>query len=235
MTTLGAGAIVQDMNTANDNNTNRNGGGDDYRSFLLLDEISKDAGVTQRSMSKDLGIALGLINSYVKNLISKGYVTVSGIPKKRYTYYLTPKGFREKTRLTYAHLKNFTNLYRVARKDFSRLFANITERTNIQKVAFSGIDEITEIAYLSLKETTLELAAVFDNDSAGKNFFGLTVRPIADVAAIKPDLIVITSFAGSSELKEKLLKAGVDETIICDISTEGCIKKITKDKGDDIE
>lgn len=220
------------MNNVNNGNHEQ---GDDYRSFLLLDEISKDAGVTQRSMSKDLGIALGLINSYVKNLISKGYVTVSGIPKKRYTYYLTPKGFKEKTRLTYAHLKNFTNLYRVARKDFRGLFNNIKENTDIREVCFSGIDEITEIAYLSLKEAGLELTAVFDDDASGDNFFGLTVRPIADVAAIKPDLIVITSFAGSNKLKEKLLKAGVDETIICDISTEGWIKKITKDKGENIE
>lgn len=220
------------MNTAKDNN---NAEGNDYRSFLLLDEISKDASVTQRSMSKDLGIALGLINSYVKNLVSKGYVTVSGIPKKRYTYYLTPKGFKEKTRLTYAHLKNFTNLYRVARKDFSRLFLNIKEHSNITTVAFSGIDEITEIAYLSLKEAGLELTNVFDDDSVGKDFFGLTVRSIEDAAELKPELIVITSFAGSSQLKEKLIKGGVEEKIICDISANGWIKKITKDKGEAVE
>jgi len=44
---------------------------DDYRSFLLLDEISRNNEITQRDLSKRLGIALGLINSYIKNLASK--------------------------------------------------------------------------------------------------------------------------------------------------------------------
>jgi predicted transcriptional regulator len=80
---------------------------DDYRSFLLLDEISKNNEITQRDLSERLGIALGLINSYIKNLASKGYITISQIPRKRYKYYLTPQGFIEKTRLTYHHLQGF--------------------------------------------------------------------------------------------------------------------------------
>ena len=49
---------------------------EEYRSLLVLDEISKNGNVTQRDLSKNLGIALGLVNSYIKNLVSKGYVTV---------------------------------------------------------------------------------------------------------------------------------------------------------------
>ena len=58
---------------------------DDYRSLQLLDEISKNHELTQRDLSRKLGVALGLINSYLKNLVSKGYITVSTIPRKRYT------------------------------------------------------------------------------------------------------------------------------------------------------
>src|SRR5574340_629821 len=104
---------------------NKNEQSDDYRSLLLLDEISKGTELTQRDLSRKLNVALGLVNSYVKNLVSKGYITVSTIPRKRYKYYLTPSGFAEKTRLTYQHLQNFTNLYRVARRDFSLLFNKI--------------------------------------------------------------------------------------------------------------
>ena len=45
---------------------------EEYRSLLVLDEISKNGNVTQRDLSKNLGIALGLVNSYIKNLVSKG-------------------------------------------------------------------------------------------------------------------------------------------------------------------
>ena len=53
-----------------------------------------------RVRSELKGIALGLVNSYLKNLIAKGYITVKAIPPKRYTYYLTPTGFADSLRGT---------------------------------------------------------------------------------------------------------------------------------------
>ncbi len=198
---------------------------DDYRSLLLLDEISKNDELTQRDLSKNLGIALGLINSYLKNLISKGYITVSAIPKKRYKYYLTPGGFAEKTRLTYHHLQNFTNLYRVARKDFRSLF-HYMERSEVKRVAFCGVDEVAEIAYLSLKETELALAGIIDDTHAGKEFFGLEVLPLEKAGALDCDLIVVTTFRKGDEMKRGLVEAGISEEKTCDISGGGWIEKL---------
>jgi DNA-binding MarR family transcriptional regulator len=200
---------------------------DDYRSLQLLDEISRNNELTQRDLSKNLGIALGLINSYIKNLVSRGYITVSAIPKNRYKYYLTPKGFREKTRLTYEHLRNFTNLYRVARKDFLQLF-NAIEKSGIKKITFCGIDEVTEIAYLSLKEVELELVGVVDDIKKGERFFDYTVSPIEEATSIESELNVLTSFNRGGEITEALIKCGIIEDRICDISKGGWLKKIEK-------
>jgi DNA-binding MarR family transcriptional regulator len=197
----------------------------DYRSLLLLDEISKGSELTQRDLSKNLGVALGLINSYVKNLVSKGYITVSKIPKKRYQYYLTPGGFAEKTRLTYQHLQNFTNLYKVARRDFHLLFNNI-QNSDIKKVVFCGIDEITEIAFLSLKETDLELVGIVDNSSSGKKFFGQDIMTMEQIGKIGYDIVVITSFQNGEMLRKHLLELGVNEKKIYDISAGSWLKRI---------
>lgn len=198
---------------------------EDYRSFLLLDEISKNNELTQRDLSKKLGVALGLINSYIKNLASKGYITVSNIPKKRYKYYLTPSGFAEKTRLTYQHLQNFTNLYRTARRDYHTLFNSIRNKSAM-RIVFCGVDEVTEIAYLSLKETGLELCGIVDSKPGTHRFFGLEVLPITSVSSLGYDMIIITSFGEGERLKRELMEAGVDERDIRGINTEGWIKKI---------
>lgn len=198
---------------------------EDYRSFLLLDEISKNNELTQRDLSKKLGVALGLINSYIKNLASKGYITVSNIPKKRYKYYLTPSGFAEKTRLTYQHLQNFTNLYRTARRDFHTLFNSIRNKSSM-RIVFCGVDEVTEIAYLSLKEAGLELHGIVGHNPGSHRFFGLEVLPITSIASLGYDLIIITSFGEGERLKRELMDAGVDEGDIRGINTEGWIKKI---------
>lgn len=203
---------------------------DDIRSLKLLDEISKNETVTQRELKSHLGVSLGLVNSYIKNLVSKGYITVSQIPKRRYAYYLTPKGFTEKTRLTVDHLRNFTSVYKVARRDFTELFLKI-EKTNIKKVCFCGIDEITEIAFLSLNETDLELVGVVDLKenvlaSNKKNFFGTTITTIEGDGKVEADLFIITSFNESKEITEALTVSGIDKDNIYDISGEGWLEKI---------
>ncbi|NTW60045.1 MAG: winged helix-turn-helix transcriptional regulator, partial [Nitrospirae bacterium] len=51
-----------------------------YRDLQILDELANNDALTQRDLSKRMGIALGLVNSYLKNLIAKGYITVRNIP-----------------------------------------------------------------------------------------------------------------------------------------------------------
>ena len=181
---------------------------DDYRSFLLLDEISRNNKVTQRDLSRRLGVALGLINSYIKNLTSKGYVTIAAIPRNRYKYYLTPNGFIEKTRLTYHHLQNFTNLYRSARQDFQKLFQNL-QKENIKRVVFCGADEVTEIAYITLQEFEIELAGVVDTGAKDQSFLDQSIRPLEHLKRLDYDRVIVTSFIKEDELYAELLKAGI--------------------------
>lgn len=197
----------------------------DHNALLLLDELSKEQKITQRELSSRLGIALGLVNSYLKTLISKGYLTVSGIPRKRYTYYLTPHGLAEKARLTYQHLQNLTNLYKAARRDFTSLFQDLKGR-GAKRVVFLGTDEIAEIAYLSLKDAGLELVGVADIDPDKKRFFDFDVQPISMVAGMGYDTVVITSFVEAGTLRKALIEAGIEEGDISAANTEGWLKRI---------
>ncbi len=198
---------VQYMNVQNMNKKGRENR-DTYKDLLLLVEISNEKNLSQRDLSKRLNIALGLVNSYMKNLISKGYVTIKAIPSKRYAYYLTPKGFAEKSRLTYKHLQNFTNLYKIAKKDFQVLFRRL-EKENVKKVVFCGVDEVAEIAYISIQAFEIELIMVVDYEKGKKKFFNYTVRPLEDLKTGACDRVVITSMFRKEELHKKLLAIGV--------------------------
>lgn len=174
-----------------------------YRDLQILDELSTNDALTQRDLSKRMGIALGLVNSYLKNLVAKGYITVSTIPTKRYGYYLTPKGFAEKTRLAYDLLQDYTRIYREARSGFQKLFSEL-ERAGARKVLFAGMDEVAEIAFITLQETSLELVSVLDNDKAGEKFFGRDIRALDSVRDIPADSIIITSYLQREKLQRQL-------------------------------
>jgi DNA-binding MarR family transcriptional regulator len=161
-----------------------------YRSLLLLSEISGEEPLSQRELSRRLGIAVGLVNSYLKNLVAKGYVRVKNFPSNRYAYLLTPQGIAEKSRLAYQHLSYFTSLYTVARQDYLELFRRL-ESSGVTEVAFCGVDEVAEVAYLSLQETGIKLVAVMDDTRGGEEFFGVPVVPLAEgVGKIKAPLVI---------------------------------------------
>ncbi len=183
---------------------------EEYRALQILDELSNNNSLTQRELSKRLGIALGLVNSYIKNLIKKGYITVKSIPPKRYVYYLTPKGFTEKTRLTYRLLQDYTRIYREARANLKKLFQEI-QSEGAKRVVFAGADEVAEIAYITLQETKLELVGVMDDSQIGKEFFAFKVYPLKNLLQIEYDVVIIASYLKRSQLYEALKELGVEE------------------------
>lgn len=186
---------------------------DSYKSLLLLDEIAKGEPLSQRDLSKRLHIALGLVNSYVKNLVSKGYITISTIPAKRYTYYLTPKGFSEKTRLTYQLLQDYTNIYKEARRDFRKLFADLSIN-GTKKIIFAGADEVAEIAYISLQEFDLELEAVVDDEKAGMPFFKTTIMPLYNLETGDDVRFIVTTIAKKDDMLRRLISHGISPKLI---------------------
>lgn len=181
---------------------------DSSRSLQLLSEISGDEPLSQRELSRRLGIAVGLVNSYLKNLVSKGFVRVKNFPSNRYAYLLTPQGLAEKSRLAYQHLSYFTSLYTVARQDYLDLFRRL-EMSGVCEVAFCGVDEVAEVAYLSLKETGLKLAAVMDDGRQGDLFFGLPVVALAEGVREVSAPVVISSLKRRDELTQLLRGLGV--------------------------
>jgi DNA-binding MarR family transcriptional regulator len=182
---------------------------DSFRSLLLLSEIATEEPLSQRELAGRLGIALGLVNSYLKNLVAKGYVRVKNFPGNRYAYLLTPLGAAEKSRLAYQHLKYFTNLYLVARQDFSAMFASFAVE-GVTEVVFCGVDEVTEIAYLSLRGSGIELTAVMDDDRAGDSFFGRRIDPLGPTGVSERRRVVLTSIKKESVLRKRLAQLEVD-------------------------
>ena len=132
---------------------------DNLRSFLLMSELENDEPISQREIAGKLGIALRLVNSYLKSLVQKGFVTIKSYPSNRYAYLLTPQGFAEKSRIALQHMSNFNKHYRVTRQESLALFTNLKVQ-GIEAVVFCGIDDLTEISYLSYQQAGMGLEAI---------------------------------------------------------------------------
>src|SRR5215813_6396110 len=88
----------------------------------LLSSVEEDGARSQRRIAAELGIALGLVNAYLKRCVKKGLVKVHEVPARRYAYYLTPQGFAEKSRLTVQYLSDSFSFFRHAKADCAEVF-----------------------------------------------------------------------------------------------------------------
>ena len=96
----------------------------------LLTSIERDSPITQRKLAGDLGIALGLANSYLRRCMRKGLIKMSQVPLNRYAYYLTPQGFAEKSRLTAEYLVGVVQLFPAGPRRLRRAAAAV-QRTRL--------------------------------------------------------------------------------------------------------
>lgn len=189
-------------------NTPKESNQDDQRALLLMHELEDGTPLSQREIAGRLGIALGLVNAYLKTLAHKGFIQIKAYPRNRYAYLLTPEGFAEKSRLAYQHVTQFHRLFRTARQDSSTIFSRLREQ-GVSEVAFCGVDEFTEIAYLSLCDIGLDLVAVYDNSQVGVNFFGRTVQSLHNDKPLVNIPIVITSLRLADSYRKELLGHGI--------------------------
>ena len=62
----------------------------------VLDAVGRKSDISQRHLAQELGVALGMANSYLKRCVRKGLIKISDAPANRYMYYLTPKVSQKK-------------------------------------------------------------------------------------------------------------------------------------------
>lgn len=147
---------------------------DQVATLEILQAIEEEKGVTQRRLAKRLGVALGLTNSYLKRCARKGLIKVQQAPANRYLYYLTPKGFAEKGRLTAQYLAYSLDFYRRAGRSCDRLYRECRAQ-GWNRVLLCGLSDLAEIAAMRALEFEVETIGVFAPQCGRERFLG---RPV---------------------------------------------------------
>jgi len=164
----------------------------------ILETIDSQSDVTQRHLANRLGVALGLANSYLKRCVRKGLIKIEQAPANRYLYYLTPRGFAEKSRLTAEYLSSSFDFYRRSSSSCSRVFAECN-RQQFEGVVLCGASELAEIASLRASELGVKIVAILDRNTDRSEYIGIPVWSSLD-GKYDFDACVITDINPDSDL-----------------------------------
>ncbi len=189
----------------------------DLRTLKILEQVENDNASSQRDMAGELNISLGLVNSFIKRLVKKGYLKITSIPKTRIKYILTPRGAAEKTRLTYLYIQHSYNFYKESRQKLRDLFAEL-EKQSLTRIVFYGAGDLAEIAYISLQDTGIQLVAIVDDVKMGTRFMKLIVTDPVRLDTFAYDRILVTTINSRSAILEKIRQAGIPSDRVIEIS-----------------
>jgi DNA-binding MarR family transcriptional regulator len=179
----------------------------------ILEAIASGRPITQRSLSSQIGVALGLTNLLIRRLVAKGYVKVAKMGTQHIRYLMTTEGWEALGRATRQSLENTVHLYTETREHIRTSLALVSARcepdaSGAKRVIFYGAGDVAEIAFVSLQSTDLTLVGVVD-DVRRDRFFNFTICPPEHLSAgslgdIPYSHVVVTSLRHAESIRAHL-------------------------------
>jgi DNA-binding MarR family transcriptional regulator len=178
---------------------------DGMRDLRLLEELERNPIVSQRELSHKFGIALGLTNACLKRMARKGLIRIRGLNHRKIGYYLTPKGFTEKAKLSFHLISYIVQHYSELKKIISQRLLEM-QGHGLKRIVFYGVSDEMEVAYITLQGVNLKLVGIVEDDEkmTPRFVFGYEIEPVSRVQELKPDGILITSLTENEQKRERL-------------------------------
>ena len=192
----------------------------EFRCLSVLFAINESPDNSQSDIGDKTNLSSSMVNNYIKSFKHEDLITVTGNTNRTQNYYLTEKGRAVLSQSLLGYSAEIVQLYSAVKKEISHILTVFYEG-GIRTVVLFGAAETAEIVHAAIKDTDLVVIGIVDSskDKHGKPFNGLTIRKPEDIKKIKPDGVIITSFARQEEIYNDLLNLVGDSIKIKKLST----------------
>lgn len=123
---------------------------DDLASLRLLEEIERTPDLSQREISRRLGVSLGMTNLLIRRMAKKAWIKVTSLSGRRALYAMTPKGMAEKLRKTRDFVRLSIRYYAGLRRSLVDQIRSCGRPH--PRVALHGAGELVELVTEAVRE-----------------------------------------------------------------------------------
>jgi FlaA1/EpsC-like NDP-sugar epimerase len=175
---------------------------------MILDMIEKNPNITQREMSKAIGIAVSMINDHISEYENKGLVKRKKHSTKTVEYFVTKKGTERRKVLNIGYLNASQHLYNSAKENIESFLVQI-ENKKFQNILLYGAGEVAQILLHSIEtrvNSKINVLAIIDDDpnkqgNALNNKMIINRNQIIDYVH---DGILISSYINNNKMLKNL-------------------------------
>jgi DNA-binding MarR family transcriptional regulator len=183
-----------------------------YKEYMILDMIEKNSNITQREMSKTIGIAVSMINDYLNIYEKDKLIKRKKHSTKTVEYFVTKKGSERKKVLNISYLSASQQLYNSAKENIETFLIQI-ENKGFKNILLYGAGEVCEIllnAIKSSKIVSIKAQAIVDDniDKIGNKIGSTSIISRDSINDYQHDGILISSYTNNESIYNKLMQAG---------------------------
>jgi len=125
------------------------------REFELINIVGAELGSNQRDISRHMNLSLGMINILIRRLISKGYIRIEQLNKKKVQYILTPQGFAEKMRKSVKYTMKTISSIGLIKNRVREILRDLYEK-DVRDFYYYGNSDISALVEMVFRETLAE-------------------------------------------------------------------------------
>ena len=183
-----------------------------YKEYMILDMIEKDSRVTQREISKTIGVAVSMVNQYLDVYEKKGFIKRKKLSTKTVEYFVTKNGAERRKVLNIGYLNSSQQMYNSAKENIEQFLIQI-ENKGFKNILLYGAGEVCEIllnAIKSSKSVSIQAQAIIDDDQdkIGNKVGTTNIISRDSIVLIEHDGILISSYTNNEEIFTKLKQIG---------------------------
>lgn len=192
-------------------------------SYQILEQVASGEQVSQRSLARDAGIALGLAHGLIHRMVGLGWMRIERGRGNRVRYRITRAGLAERERCSRTLLAGSIQEYVQARERIAERLGLLSAESRFddgpkKRIVFYGSGEVAEIGYVCLQRLDLQLVGVVD-EQAGGRFFRFRVK---DPGALAPgaldgvpfDMLVVMTSTNRKVVRRRLQAVGYPDTAV---------------------
>ncbi len=185
-----------------------------YKKYLVLDIINKNSDLTQREIASIASISLSMVNQYLTDYETDGYIVKEYITKKSVKYLLTDKGLEYMRFLNIGYLSETQDLYNNAKEDIYSFLNRMIEK-GYQNIILYGAGQVAEIILQTInddKNIPLNVVSLIDDDinKQGTTLINTPINSIEYIDKLNHDCVMISSYGNHDAIMKKLINYGYE-------------------------
>jgi len=181
---------------------------EELRTLTLFNTVESRPEINQRQLARELGVSLGLTNTYFQRVLKKGWIRAQQVKPRRWLYFLTPQGVLEKSRLSLSYLHRTLESFRELKSKGDEQLRILSEK-GVSGIHLCGEDDLTEVLSFCFSGFEIELLSVIREKSLLENLEQNSIPALPELKS--GELILLATLEHRTLITELLTQRGLQK------------------------